>query len=391
MKVTFLMSFPQSPFQLRQSAPRRFVVRILRGSAPITDVRPTTLVSRLTKLAMLGLLLANAPAAEAVDIVNLQNATQRPAGEIVSISKTEVTIKPLTGENIKIPANDIVQIEYGDASGDFKLAMSDEAGGRFDSALDRLNKVKAANPANPHVLAEVNYALGRIQARLALVDAEKQTAAIEQLTAAQKAFPDFYRFYEAANFLGQVYLAKQDYAAARTSFDQLSQSPFPDYQLAGKIASAKIQMGEGQNEAAIRGFQEVIDAAGTKPGEQARKFEAMLGLARGLIASNQLEEALKSLDEVTRNGPANNAPLQAEAYTLQGNCLEQLGRTKEAVLAFLHVDVLFPSETVYHAESLYHLSRLWKNVQLPERALDAQTKLEVTYPNSPWTKRLAGS
>lgn len=329
--------------------------------------------------------------ASAADIVNVRSSKQRPAGEIVAVSKTALTIKPIAGDNIEVPANDVISVEYEDAPADFRLALSDETAGRLTEALDRLSKVKAANVEDKNIQADVAYAQGRVQARRALVDAAEQQAAIDQLTAAQKAFPDFYRYYESMNYLGQVQLARKDFAAARTAFDELSQAPFPDFKLAGKIASARILMGEGNTAGAIDGFRDVINTAGQQPVEQARRFEAMLGLARGLMLEGKHEEALTTLREVTRNGPADEAPLQAEAYTLQGTCLENLGRTKEAVLAFLHVDVLFPGESGYHAESLYHLSRLWKAVQLPERSLDAQAKLESKYANSEWVKKLSAN
>ena len=78
-----------------------------------------------------------------------------------------------------------------------------------------------------------------------------------------------------------------------------------------------------------------------------------------------------------------------EAYVLQGNALQALNRAKEAVLAYLHVDILFPREAGYHAESLYHMTKLWKAVQLPERGLEAEAKLQSSYPNSEWTKKLS--
>jgi len=60
------------------------------------------------------------------------------------------------------------------------------------------------------------------------------------------------------------------------------------------------------------------------------------------------------------------------------------------VLAYLHVDLLFQRETAYHAESLFHMAKLWKTVQSPERGDAAVDKLIASYPKSEWAKKLSG-
>ena len=78
------------------------------------------------------------------------------------------------------------------------------------------------------------------------------------------------------------------------------------------------------------------------------------------------------------------------AYVRQGDCLQAQNKTKEAILAYLHVPVLFSKEKALHAESLFRLSQLWGSVQKPERAADARAELERLYPDSEWAKKLAG-
>ena len=108
-----------------------------------------------------------------------------------------------------------------------------------------------------------------------------------------------------------------------------------------------------------------------------------------MIVQKKYEESLQILDTVTDKGPSEDAAIQAEAYILQGNSLQALGRMKEAALAYLHVDVLFQKETAYHAEALYNLVKTWKQVQAPDRSADAEAKLVQSYPNSPWRKKLS--
>ncbi len=350
-------------------------------------MRRDGLLVALTISAVVGLALP----VSAADTITRRDGT-RVSGQITGGSKTDLTIKPSIGDAVTVPASEIAAIDWDAATADLKLGITDETGGRLDSALQRVTKSKSETKTPSDLLRhEFDFVLARINARMALADASKQDATIALLEAFRKTGSDHFRFYEATNLLGQVKLAKGDFAGARTAFEALAQSPGADYKLAAKIAQGRILMGEGQNEQAAQTFEEAITSAGASPAEQARKYEAMLGKAKAQALLSQHAEALQVLDDVISKAPADITALQAEAYVLQGNSLQALNRNKEAVLAYLHVDLLFAREAGFHAESLYHMSRLWKTVQFPERGLDAEGKLLASYPNSPWAKKLGGA
>lgn len=341
-------------------------------------------------IACAALLLLLSPAAFAADTITRRDGT-RVSGEITAGTKEGLTIKPTIGEAVTISSADIAGVEWNNATAELRLGISDENGGRFDSAIQRVTKSKsdAAN-ADDRLKLEYDFVLARIASRQALADDALLDSAIAKLEAFVKAGSDHFRYYEAIDRLGQLQLAKGDFAAASATFDKLAQASSSEYKLAAKIAQGRIQLAQGQADQSSRSFEEAIAAAGNSPGEQARKYEAMLGKARAQAAQGQHEEALTALDEVTNKAPASATALQAEAYVLQGHSLQALNRNKEAVLAYLHVDILFPRESAYHAEALYHMARLWKLVQSPERGLEAEAKLTAAYPNSDWAKKLSG-
>ncbi|HEY0984303.1 tetratricopeptide repeat protein [Schlesneria sp. T3-172] len=327
----------------------------------------------------------------AIDIITKKNDGKRVNGTISAMTKTELTLKKNQGDPEIVAANNIAAIEWEGGGGDLKLGYSDELGGRYESATQRLMKAKSDIKSPSEFLkGELEYVLARVAAKQALSDPDQREQAIQKILAAQKAFPDHVRFYESQMLLSQLYLAAKDFDAVRTNLEKLTQAPWDDVKLAARIVEARALMAEGKPDEAIKAFQAVADAAGDSPADASRKYEAMLGLSRGLIEQSKFEEALKILDEVTEKGPADDSTVQAEAYTLQGHAYQGLGRTKEAALAYLHVDILFPRETAYHAESLYQMSILWKLVQHPDRSAEAAGKLVQMYPNSEWRKKLAG-
>ena len=58
----------------------------------------------------------------------------------------------------------------------------------------------------------------------------------------------------------------------------------------------------------------------------------------------------------------------ARAYNVLGTAQRQAGRTKEALLAFLHVDILYSSVPHAHAEALANLADLWQQLHRSDRA-----------------------
>ena len=329
----------------------------------------------------------------AVDKVPRKSDGKIAIGVISAVSKDEITIKKAVGEPEKVAANDVgVVIDWDGGGPDLRLAYTDENNGKFDMAITRYTKSKesAKNPSD-FLKAEFDYVLARTAAKQALAegDAAKMAKSIQQLLAIQKSSPDHFRYYDSMNVLGQVQLATGDFAAAQATYNTVAKAPWNEYKMLAKIAQGRILVADNKLDEAAKEFEAAAATATDSPSDQARKYEAMLAGARALFTQSKFEEALKILETVTDKGPAEEAALQAEAYVLMGNSLQALGRMKEAALAYLHVDILFPREASLHAEALYNLTKTWKQVQLPDRSAEAGEKLVQQYPNSAWRKKLA--
>ncbi len=119
----------------------------------------------------------------------------------------------------------------------------------------------------------------------------------------------------------------------------------------------------------------------------AQRMAASLGKAAALIAAKRCNEAIKAAEEVLEKADPEDAPLMADAYNTLGNAQRQAGHTKEALLAFLHVDLLYAAVPEAHAEALFNLIDLWQQVHKTDRANRAEKTLMERYPESPWAKK----
>ncbi len=328
-----------------------------------------------------------------LDTITRRSTDKRAAGEITDVSKTEVTVKPKVGSATKVPANDIIRIEWDSEPASLKLARSNAAGGQYESAIENFNKAKSDAPASKEFLqADIAYGIAHATGKQALVDAEQQETAVALLNTFIEDHADHYRFFDALLLLGDVHLAREETTEAEAVFNRVAAAPWPDYQMAANVALGRAAISRDDIVGARSAYEKVAGMTASGPAEESRKFEALLGLATVLQRENKFKEAAEALNEVILNSSADDTRLQAEAYVRQGDCYAAIGdREKDAVMAYLHLDVI-PSLSVekdLHAEALYHLAKLWPNLGHVDRADLAAGKLQSEYPNSPWTKKLA--
>ncbi len=335
-------------------------------------------------------LLAPATACLAIDTIYLHSTDRPVGGTINAVTKTDVTVDVPGSGATTVPANDIREIEWEGEPALIKRARSEENGGQYAAALVSYLEALNENPANANVRLDLEFYLARTTARMALADPAQVESAKSLLTAFVNAQRNHYRFYEAQNWLGDVCLASDDISAADEAFVSLANSPWPDFQMAGKIGMARVMLSSDDLNGARQAFDEVVNSPATDDASKERRLEAMVGQAHVMQLEQNHEQAVTVLDQVIDESGADDTQIQAEAYLRQGLCLQAMGDDpKAAIMAYLHVDVIpaLSKESDFHAEALYHLSLLWGQIGDVSRAADAQDRLKTLYPNSEWAAK----
>lgn len=330
--------------------------------------------------------------ARSADIVYRVGSDTREGGEVVSQSKTNLVLKPSVGkDNKEIPANEVEKVEWDGEPATMRLARSAEERGNLQDALEKYQQAQGEiDEGQENLKADAEYLIARTTAKLAKADPAKVDEAIEKLSGFQSDHPNSFRFYESLLLLGEMYLAKGDYAKAEPAFGQLEQAPWKDYKMASQIAQGRLLLRKNDVSGAQALFKAVADRPAQTEAEKARQFEARLGMATCLQRQGENQKAAEELDKIIKQAPADDAKTMGEAYLRKGDNLLADGQKKDALLAYLHVDILFSSEKDLHAEALYHLATLWNEAGQPGRAADARAQLSTNYPNSEWAKKLLG-
>lgn len=344
----------------------------------------------------LALLFGIAVSGRAADIDSVQQISDGRVigGEITKISRTEIVVHQQVGNrDISIPANDVARVEWKNEPPVLGLARSNENSGNLANALAGYQEALGALPAGTSPLkVELDFLLARTTAKIAQGDPEQLPTAVQKLEAFTNTNRDFIRYFPAQLLLAETALMADDYATADRAFNILEQAPWPDYQMAGQLGKARTLLAQNKVTDAKAIFDQVAAASPKGAAEKSRQLEAMLGQANCMQRQGQYAPAIETLQQVIDQTAASDTRLLAEAYLELGDCYAAEGQQlKQAVLAYLHVDVIptLSRHADLHAQALYNLAKLWPAVGQPGRGAEASAKLEQDYPNSEWTKKLS--
>lgn len=323
-------------------------------------------------------------AAEFTDRVRTVGGSE--AGEITGTTPLEISLDKGTAGKIKIPVNQVRSVLLDDEPPELTQARLNANNGGYATALERLEQLNKASLKRDLVREDVDFYLAYCAAQQALVGKGEVTDAGRKLNEFVRKHPDSFHYLEAVETMGDLLMASDKYAAAQRQYAELAKAPWPDYKLRAGVLLGRTLQAQDKHQEAIKEFDTVLAASDESVAAKEQKLSATLAKAVSLAATEQLDEAVKLIEQMIVDTDPEQKELQARAYNALGDSYEQAGRTKDALLAYLHVDVLYNTVPDAHAEALSHLATLWDAVGQAERARQARQTLTEKYRDSRWAK-----
>jgi tetratricopeptide (TPR) repeat protein len=310
-------------------------------------------------------------------------------GTISAMTPTEVTVDMVAGQKKQVPVNDIDLITYDGEPPELKLARSEVSNANYEGALKSLDKVDAAKISRAEIKQDLQFYKAFSLARMALAGTGKVGDAGSLMRTFVKENPSSYHYLPAAELLGDLFAAIGKPELAYEQYSAVERAPWPEYKMRGGVAKGRILLQQQKYPEALAAFDAVLKLAGDEKGPAAaQRLAAQLGKANCLAATGQADTAIGLVQEVIDKADSDDVDINARAYLTLGNCYRQKeGAVKDALLAYLHVDLLYPGNREAHAEALANLARIWNELGKPERALQATQLLKDRYASSVWAKQ----
>jgi len=336
--------------------------------------------------------LLPASAAQALDVVRTVDG-QTINGTLNKMTDREVTITRVgSNEPTAVPVNQVESIQYEGEPPQLRLVRPLIANGNFEGARQALENANLdpSKVTRTEAKQEILFFRALTAARLARTADEVKAAGAQMFEFVQSNPTNWHQF-EAVQVLGDLLVAIGQVDQAAQQYAKLENAPWPDVQMRGAVARARALQSQGKPAEALAAYEKALQVAGNSNDGLvgAQKLVATVGKAACLADTGKAAEGIKLVEDVIATAKPEDARLHAAAFTALGNCYLKSNppQPKEAFLSFLKVDVLYPSFPEYHAEALYNLSKLWKEVQKPERGLQAKEELVRRYSTSPWASK----
>ena len=331
------------------------------------------------------LLLAGQANAQSDQIQTTRGA--RLEGEITDVSPVAVALD-VRGSKRTIGVNEIKHITFAEDPAALKAGRARILVGKYDAGLADLQMVNPAEIQRDLVLRDLQYYLAFAEGKLALSTGGDKAKAVESMLAFVRAAPRSYHFFDAAELLGDLSVAQGEFTQAVKFYGAISaKAPWPDYTMSARMAEARVTIAQGDYARAEQIYEAVLAEESASQEAKRQKLLAQVGKARCLAETGSPDQAIAAIESVIEKNDASDVELFGRAYNALGDCYTKAGKPQDALLAYLHVDILFYAQPEIHAEALYHLADLWKELKNQDRSVAAKKLLDERYAGSLWANK----
>ncbi len=304
----------------------------------------------------------------------------------VTLSPTEVLVETPTAAIERVPVNQIEWISFEGEPLELKTIRSEVAKGLYEAALKALEKLKPEQFVRPEIRQELEFYRAFCAARLALAGSAEIAPAGRLMLNFVRDYPQSHHTLEAYQIVGDLLVAMGQYAKALPYYEKVAAAPWPDYQMRASVCVGQALLAENKPAEALKYFDTVLQQKVEGPLAETQRRLAILGKARCLAETGQAGVAVKAVEAQIASAESDDVAFLAQAYNTLGVALWKDNRPREALFAFLHVDALYSAHRESHAEALYHLARLCRELRKLDRAREFETTLKEQYAESRWNR-----
>ena len=345
--------------------------------------RPVTL---MLELALLYSTPSSVSAQGIADRVRLTRGSE--TGEVNDMTPYELTLNKGRPGSRKVAVNEIKAVLFADEPSELAQARVNAANGAYDNALAALEKIDVNSIRRDYIREDIEFYKAYCAGKLALGGQREIGDAGRQLNAFVRSYPLNFHYLAAVELMGDLLIATGRHENAQKQYAELAKAPWTDYKVRSAVAVGRTLQAQGKHAEAIKQFDTALATAGEGADAEEQKLEATLAKAVSMAETGDGSQAVGMIEKIIQDANPEQKELHARAYNALGSCYQKAGQTKDALLAYLHVDVLYNTVPEAHAESLANLTPLWQAVGQEEQARQARQLLQERYGGSRWAKQV---
>ncbi len=307
---------------------------------------------------------------------------------MTATTRDTITID-VKGKTQKLPVTDVERIISSAAPSGLRQAHEALSDGQYANALETLKRIKTTQLRSAFAQEDFSFQMAYCRAMLGEETDGGIAAAAKGMLDFLKRFPQSYHFYRGVETLGDLAMRLGSYDKAATYYRQLGRSPSKAYQLRAAVLEANALQAQGPEKCreALKRYDVVVKSSASGTNAERQRQLALAGKAACEAELGQTDSAVKTAEKVIRDNDPSDVELFAKAYNALGAGFRKSNQPQDAVLAYLHVDLLCHRARDAHAEALYYLSKLWPTLGKPDRATEARNRLTSLYAGTTWAQR----
>jgi hypothetical protein len=306
-------------------------------------------------------------------------------GTITSDTVAGLTVKPVTGAEVVIPAGDVIELTF-DLSGALNLPYNTALKEEKKSPADGIREFTALLPK----LDPKSPAFRHVQFRVAMLEAQvvedgaggdegykvRLGKAVTALKKFKTDFPNCWQLTVCVKTLANLQLDGGDTKAALATMEELAANAGLSKETKEEIELQVIDLllrAKDYRAADARVGKLLASLPAGSPGKS--RLEVIQVGCTALVDGSKLPDAVAKLQAIIED-PKREPYLKALAHNVLGDCLLANGQKREALWSYLWVDVVYNQDRQEHVKALDRLVRLFAELKDDARAKYYEEKLK---------------
>jgi len=300
-------------------------------------------------------------------------------GKIKAINKDGI-VMTIGGKDTNFPVGEIRRVSFQGDPPELTRARDFIMDGQYDQALGELKQIDVSQIGRDEMKADVQFYSALSQGEMALAGQGDLGQATKAAMAFVQQNSDSYHFYPTTRLLGDLAKAMGNFQRAAQFYGYMMRAPSTEMKIESVYQGGMVKLADKDLAGAKADLEKVSGIKATSGEAQRFQTLAKAALAEVAAREGQVDQAIEIVNGLIKTVNPTDTQTNARIYNALGAAYLAAGQDEDALLAYLHTQLMYSMHAESHVEALKQLIDLWTKVGKPDRAAQARGELQQRYP-----------